>query len=149
MIDFKASFTAGIDAAKIADKNRAEIQSVFDEVNKQLSEVTNGVIYLDRKNYFVKNTLQDIAAIANLRPRETYWAIVATNPKHIEAEEKQLAKWKMDKNGYPARIFIDDYQIACEDRKALEKALQELLSDPTVGEKLFSLMNFQPTQEED
>lgn len=149
MIDFKASFALGIEAAKVAEKNKIEIQSVFDEVNKQLSEVTGGVIYLDRKKYYVNNILQDMAAIANVRPREIYWAIVAINQKYTEASEKELAKWDMDKNGYPARIFIDNYQVACEDKKALEKALQRLLCDATVGEKLYTLINFQPTSADD
>lgn len=148
MVDFKKSFNAGIDSAKFAEANRNEIQSVFDEINKQLEEVTEGTIFIDRKRYYVNNTIQDLASIANFKPRETYHAVVAVNPKVPNSPEKELANWKMSKDGYPCRIYIDNNHIACEDKKALEAAMQELLSDTSVGEKLYLLMNLQIPQED-
>jgi hypothetical protein len=148
MVDFKKSFAAGIDSAKIAEANRAEIQSVFDEVNKQLEEVTDGTVFIDRRQYYVNNTIQDLAAIANFKPREVYHAVVASNPKVPESSEKELANWKMSQDGYPCRIYIGSNHIVCEDKKALEGAVQELLSDTAVGEKLYQLMNLQIPKEE-
>jgi len=148
MVDFKKSFAAGIDSAKIAEVNRAEVQSVFNEVNKQLEEVTAGTIFIERKVYYVNNTIQDLAAIANFTPREVYHAIVASNPKVPGSSEKELANWKMAKDGYPCRIYLGSDHIVCEDKIALEGAIQELLSDTAVGEKLYQLMNLQIPKEE-
>ena len=148
MVDFKKSFSAGINSAKAAEANRADIQSVFDEVNKQLEEVTEGTIFIERREYYVNNTIQDLAAIANLKPREVYHAVVALNPKVPKSSEKELANWKMSKDGYPCRIYIGNNQIVCEDKEALEGAMKELLSDTAVGEKLYQLMNLKIPKEE-
>lgn len=150
MVDFKKSFNAGLNAAKIAENNRNEVQSVFDEVNEQLQEVAGGALYIDRAEYYVNNTIQDLASIANFKAREVYHAVIATNPKVPSSTEKQLGKWKMSNDGYPCRIYIGSNHIVCEDKKALENAMQELLSDTSVGEKLYYLINLEiPDDEEE
>tara|TARA_R110001583_G_scaffold9243_3_gene43926 strand:- start:868 stop:1341 length:474 start_codon:yes stop_codon:yes gene_type:complete len=141
MADFRKSFSAGINAAKVAEKNRDEIQTVFDEVNKQLEEVAGGTLSIDRKRYYVNNAIQDLAAIANFKQREVYEAVIAFNPKASGSAEKELANWKMSNDGYPCRIYIGSNHISCEDKKALEGAIQELLRDTAVGEKLYQLMS--------
>lgn len=146
MVDFKKYLTKGLSAAEKAEANKQEINSVFGELNRQLDEATDGKIEISRVKFYVSNTLADIA---NLRPRETYPAIAAKNKRVKECDYKELARWKIDRNGYPCEIIIDHDKMYCEDKVALETNLQQLLSDPTVGDTLYKLMSMPSDAETD
>ncbi|MDR9425715.1 MAG: hypothetical protein RI567_10590 [Marinobacter sp.] len=139
MADFKKYFTKGLSAAEKAESNKNEIDSIFEELNSQLDEATDGKIEISRVKFYVSNALADIASL--MKPRETYLAIAAKNKKVKGCDYKQLARWKIDRNGYPCVIIIDRDEMYCEDKVALESNLQQLLSDPTVGDTLYKLMS--------
>jgi hypothetical protein len=143
MVDFITSFNKGIDAAKTAEKNKKEIDSVFNSLNKQLKLESENTLFLKTETRYINNTFIDINLITTGKSRPTYSAIFASNPQIPDFEDKMLAIWKINRNGYPCVIHIGDNQLVCEDRPALESGLQELLSDPVVGDTLFKIINLE------
>ena len=140
MVDFKSSLAKGFSAAKKSEANKAEIESVFKDLNRQLDEATDGKLTIDLVRFYVNSTFSDLANLANLRPRETYRAIAAKNKVVEGCAYKELAKWELGRDGYPCVIILDDDEMYCEDKTSLEENLQCLLSDPVIGEKLYKLM---------
>ncbi|MBR9905441.1 MAG: hypothetical protein GYB15_17345, partial [Gammaproteobacteria bacterium] len=141
MVDFKKFLEKGLSAAEKAEANKAEIDSVFEELNQQMDEATNGKIYISRVEFYVNSPIADLASLANLRPREKYTAIAAKNRTIQDCEYKQLAKWKIDRNGYPCTIILDRDEMYCEDKTFLEKNLHRLLTDPVVCDQIYKLLS--------
>jgi hypothetical protein len=143
MIDFIAAYEKGLNAAEIADKNQREIDSVFDELNKQLAAATDGKIKIVRsdKNPFSK-TMKDLNKILfiddihkEFPSRDQRLFAFNTLNKAVEV----LAFWSQDRNGYPCKISYGNKEHYCEDKGALEEALASLLQDPIVGAALYKL----------
>jgi hypothetical protein len=141
MVDFKESFVQGMQAARTADENKKEIQTVFDELNRQLCKQTEGKLCIERKDFFMKGVLQNVVDAFNSKPIKKYSAIAAYNPKIPDSDCLELARWKADRNGYPCQIDLDGEQMYCEDKIALESTLNELLRDPVIGNKLHKVMS--------
>lgn len=139
MVDFIDSFSKGIVAAKKAEENKDEIDSVFAALNKQLAEASSGKVVV--KIIFKSNPFLDFISVAGSVPKASYWAITASNPLADDNQPLEIAKWKSDPNGYPCQVITDSEEIFCEDKSALEIALQKLLSSPIVGKKLYAIMN--------
>jgi hypothetical protein len=149
MIDFKESFNTGIQSAKKGEESRREIQGVFDDLNDQLTELTNGKVKISRVQFYQPhNPLK----MSFLEPRKSYWAIAAENPKSEQGSTEELAKWSMDRAGYPCEITLGNDYLSCEDKESLENGLSEVLQDPLVGEilsKLLRLPDKEPTVNDD
>lgn len=141
MTDFIKSFEKGLDAAKTAEQNRTEIKSVFEELNQQLEDSSDGTLFIERREFFKNNTFQDLPRLVNFQAREKYIAIAVTNKKISDFDDVKLAIWKEDRNGYPCQIILDDEDSYCEDKVALENGIKNLLRDPSVGDKLYKVMN--------
>jgi hypothetical protein len=140
MVDFIDSFNKGIDAAKKAEENKDEIDSVIAAMNLQLSSASAGRVKIDI--VLKSNPVADFFAAATKNvAKGNYWVIAASNPLIDGYVPKELARWRFDPNGYPCQIITDDEDIYCEDKAALERALKYLLSTPDVGKKLLSVMN--------
>ncbi|WP_444936027.1 hypothetical protein ACJJIW_18600 [Microbulbifer sp. JMSA004] len=138
MIDFTKSFNKGIQSAEIADSNKLEIGSVFEELNRQLESVSHGKIRISREKFYEPTHPLKVALF---EPKKYYLAIAAENPKAESSVTKELAKWQMDRAGYPCKITLGSDEIYCEDKGALEYGLSEVLQDPVVGDILHKLMN--------
>ncbi len=145
MADFITSLKKGVNAAKEAEFNKLEIQSVIKELNLQLARELEGKLKIELKTYYVNNCIQDTTTIANNKKRETYDAVVAINPLVSGCFEKQLSRWKMDVNGYPCLINFNSRELISDNKNTLEKNFQQLLSDAEIGEKINSLIE-QPPQ---
>ncbi len=137
MIDYTKSFTVGIKAAVKAETNKSEIGDVFSDLNKQLDNITDGKVTINRVQLY-KQT--HALRITFMEPRKYYWAIAAENPKTENSSVKELAKWEMDRNGYPCKITLGNDEIYCEDKVALERGLSDILQDSIVGDVLQKLM---------
>ena len=136
MTDFKSAFKQGIDAARKAEASRNEINSVFEDLNKQLSEVSAGKLTIERRQL-----LRPIPSWASAleRPKK-YWALVAHNPLIGKSPATELCEWDSSKAGYPCKLTWDSEKRYCENKRALEDALSELLRDPIVSEKMTFLI---------
>lgn len=139
MVDFLGSLQKGLGAAQQAEKNKSEILSVFHVLNKQLSEAYQGKLSIEIFNRI--NPFAAIIGFAGAVPKPEYSFVGAKNHLAEDASPIELAGWKIDANGYPCQIITSDSEVYCEDKAALEKALQHLLSRPDVGEKLYTVLN--------
>lgn len=143
MANFKDSFGKGLKAAGDVEARLAEIESVFSEMNKQLSEASDGKIQITRQT---RASALDIFAMGILgnaaqpsAPKITY--IVATNPLAKGKNGEDIGVWEIDKYGYPCQIKFGNDSFYCEDKVALEQTLSTILTDPDVGRALQRLLN--------
>jgi hypothetical protein len=137
MVNFTESFNTGIKSAQKADENRIEIRSVFDELNNQLNEPTDGRIKISRVKFYESTNPFKVSFLV---PKKFYWAIAAENPKAEQESTKELAKWDMNRAGYPCKITLGNDDLYCEDKESLEYGLSQILQDSVVGETLSKLM---------
>ena len=150
MADYIKAFKQGLVAAEAADRARKEIDAVFVDINKQFIEATKNKIRINRQEFKERQTIQETLVAPFLdKQRETYWAIVALNPSVDKSPVKQLARWSINRAGYPCKIVWEGEDHMCEDREALENSLTELLRDPLVGEKLYTLMQLEEKKSEE
>lgn len=157
MVDFVKSFQQGLTLADIARKNKAEIRSVFDELNTQLNPVTEGKIQIELMSYELeKNPVakpskgsiraalstwhQQDDAITGESPHNIYDTIGARNLLVKNSPPKELAKWSQNPRGYPCTITIGKTEYVCENKEALERTLATMLQHPSVGEILQTLL---------
>ena len=150
MTDYVSAFKEGAMAAEKAEIARKSITEVFDDLDKQIQGGSEGKLAIERSEF--ERSGQDpwfekIALFS--KAKEKYWVIAAYNPTVHPSPLKKLAEWNEDRAGYPCTIEWADKQQVCEDRKALEESLLELLKDPEVGEILSSLSRLEPSSPEE
>ena len=145
MADFKKSMLKGIEAAEHAAKNVKEIDEVFDDLKNQLLEATDNKVEIFREPAFftepdpnAKNA-GTASFLGNRRIRKAV-QIACKNPK-LKGVGESLAEFKLAKSGYPCEIKLHSEELMCKNREGLEAALERLLSDPVVGEKIYKVMN--------
>ena len=147
-MDFKTAFTDGLMAARDAELAKQEIKRVYQDLNKQLFEVSKGKIKIEPRQFEVtRPTLLRIAS--PFEAPELYWAIAAINTKAKDSTPKELARWSSAREGYPCKISWGEKEVYCEDKQALEKALADLLRDPIVGEILNTLIKTEVIESSD
>lgn len=145
MVDFIGSFNKGLSAAQQSEKNKDEIRSVLEVLNKQLSEVSAGTVKID----ILEKSVPFIELMtAPKGGPKTYTVLAAYNPLADDYRPVELSKWKIDPNGYPCLIITSDEEIYCEDKSGFERGLQNLISSPAVGEKLYSVMKQKSSSQE-
>jgi len=146
--DFIDAFRDGLSAAEAADLARQDIDDVFSNLDSQIRKGSDGKLSIARLEYEVEaSSWAALVLTFPPKPKETYWAIVAKNPAIEPSPAKQLAKWQMDRRGYPCKLIWAQQEHVCEDRTALESCLAELLRDPIVGERFYALMNLKPQED--
>ena len=143
MVDFITAFKTGLNAADIADKNKREINSVFEELNEQLAKATDGKVKVEIRDNF---SVFSLRLFDEKQPKKNQ-AIWAFNPLFKSAGAKELARWDLDPNGYPCKISFSNKELYCEDKPALERTLANMLQDPTVGEALSKLIQLSEAKE--
>lgn len=130
MIDFTKHLNIGLDAAKSAEANRAEIDSVFDELNKQLLSATGGKVKIQRLEF-----REPWKYTKDFQP-VSYFALAVCSANQT-VKPTEIAKWTMARSGYPCEIELNgNGKWYCEDKSGLETALGTLLQDPLVGETI-------------
>lgn len=146
MTDFAEAFEEGLEAAQISSRAKEEIQSILWKLKKDISKKTNGKILIEieyreplgeeiGKEGELKKTLNRLESAES--------RIIASVSNGGESSEVVLARWSMDRAGYPCRLKWPGKEVICEDGEALENALAEFLRDPVVGEKFYSLLKIE------
>lgn len=145
MVDFIKAFEDGKKAAIKTENARKEIDAVFDDLNSQLSEMTNGMLKIIRAEVKERNE----GLYVHVFPQKFYKAILAINPKIEKSPRKELAKWDFSRVGYPCKISWANEERYCEDKVALEECLADLIKDPVNAEKMLALLEIKKTSEEE
>lgn len=135
MADYVKAIKKGLNAAAIADANRREIDSVFNELNRQLTEATDGKITAQIVAFSESKPRPNLAHT----PQWPYKAICVFNFSLGEVAT-QLARWHQDTHGYPCKISYGNKEIYCEDKASLENALADMLRAPSVGKVLSKII---------
>lgn len=144
MVDFLSALQNGIDSAANREANFQEIHDVFvllreqinsfsqDKINTELFSITNNLgnrslnyfedhsqLYLDKKLYV---SLYNTSFGKNL-----------------------LTEIYFDRdNGYPCTILVDGDEYTATNKESLEENIQKLLSSPSTGIILYSLIKKAP-----
>lgn len=140
MSDFRTAFNEGLDAAQKAEASRLEIDSVFEDLNQQLTEVSKGKLAIGRSE--VQRTRSWMVQIAEaLQSPEMYWVIIARNPTIEGSSSQQLCEWESGRAGYPCKLTWGGDEYYAEDKQALEHTLSNLLRDPIIAARLISLLD--------
>lgn len=147
MMDFKKSLTNGLEAAKIARKNKEEIQSVIDEVSEAIKDYSNGLISLvvtteQRVGHNISSFIGGAAARGlNLNPWVQYKTLSLLLKKDQLQKKEKIAEWRIDESdGYPCVISYNGDDISCGTKEMLEKALGNLMANASTGERLLKLI---------
>lgn len=151
MVDYAKALREGFEAASRAEVARREIDGVFTEMNKQVLAATENKVSIVRMECERAVRTWQATIVSSILfpiPKEKYWAIVGFNPSVGSSSEVLLATWTMGKAGYPCVVTWDDTEHECLDREALATCLQELLSDPVIGQRLLALTKLEPRQKE-
>lgn len=145
MTDFIDAFNGGLKAAEAAGRARREIDDVFSNLDKQIRKGSDGKLSIEKSEFEIQSWRSVITIPP--RPKKTYWAITAINPTIKESHESELARWQMDRCGYPCKLSWSQHEFICVDRAALESCLADLLKDPIIGGYLYALMNLEPQKD--
>jgi hypothetical protein len=140
-VNFEDFFKKGLLAAGAADKTNHEIDSVFQELNDQISIASDGKLAftLERRRDLT------VSLAAMLRPDlseynklKTY--LIAKNT--LAGKEETIGEFDRASTGYPAHLKYDDQEIYCNDKQALERNLSSMLANVNVGKQLARLLNW-------
>lgn len=140
MANYIDSLNKGLSAARDAERNKAEIDAIFKELNEQLAIATGGKIAIERLQ-FDDPGLSVSGALSSLFGRPKHWALAAVFLPSNTVVPVEIARWEQDNTGFPCRITLGKNNYSCEDKAGLEALLEVLLADPTVGEVLHGYMN--------
>ncbi|WP_150688930.1 hypothetical protein [Pseudomonas fluorescens] len=150
MANFKNSFDQGLKAAANTAEKLAEINSVFEELNTQISEASGGKIQFARETR-IDRTIESLLGVGlfaskkQIEKSTTTTYIIATNPLSSKNRKADIGQIEVSKNGYPCEIKFGNDRFHCDDKQGLERALSILLADPDVGKELTRLIA-QPTE---
>ena len=144
-MDFKKSLTNGLEAAKIARKNKEEIQSVINEVSEAIKDYSNGLISLvvttEQRVGQNINSFIGGAAVHGLSPWVQYKTLSLLLKKDQLQKKEKIAEWRIDESdGYPCVISYNGDDISCGTKEMLEKALGNLMANASTGERLLKLI---------
>ncbi|WP_288460466.1 hypothetical protein [uncultured Enterobacter sp.] len=150
-MDFKKYLNNGLEAAKIARKNKDEIQGVINELSDVIKEHSGGLVTLtvsneQRLSKSISSMVIGAAAAAaaagfGVSPYIDYKALSLVLKKGKVNKREQIAEWRMDESdGYPCVISYNGGEISCGTKEMLEKALGGLISNASTGERLLKLI---------
>lgn len=140
--NFEASISEGIQKADIAEINKNEIRTIFEEFANSFLRMSKNKIYskikekqrrisTNSRNPFLATT----ASLINNLTYEYYTALVLTNG----VNEYVIAEIIENEDGYPLRIKINDNTSAYSDKDSLIEGLSYLVSRTEVG-KYYKLL---------
>ncbi|HCW0178844.1 TPA: hypothetical protein OW286_002184 [Citrobacter freundii] len=145
-MDFKKSLNDGLEAAKIARKNKQEILSVVEELSATIEDFSGGLVTLaitkeQKVNKSSNPFLGGIASAMNINPFINYNALSLILQTDKLNRKEIIAEWRINESdGYPCVISYNGDDISCRTKETLEKALSSLISNASTGERLLQLV---------
>ncbi|MGO2154589.1 MAG: hypothetical protein ACTH5V_02350 [Serratia proteamaculans] len=137
MKDFKNSVLAGITAAKKAADNRNEINSVIEELNSQIKEVSDDKASFGITSYYRQTNNNALVAFISIAERMTSQKSEQYNALCVFDNEGkngiEIAEWSQDDYGYPCTIKYNGQKFFCSNKTELEESLAKLLKEVKAG----------------
>ena len=137
-MDFRAQIEKGLQANKLVEDNRAEIERVLKDINLQLTGLTSGVVGLKIAK-LKRSGFLNISSSGTLLS-SNYQAIVIFNTKTPD-NFSELAEWEVSDRGYPCSVSFDGERHDCFDKASLEITLGDMLARPETGAAIQLLLN--------
>jgi len=134
---FLDSIKSGIAKAEAADQNLKSVTAVFSELNRVLSDYTDGKLKITRK-MSINSRIASISAkiLESQASDSTKSDVIALNSKIETKTYAEVAKWRQHVNGFPCTINFEGREYMCESTDDLKAALSELLSSVSFGKAL-------------
>lgn len=143
MRDFKDSLLAGIAAARVAENNRSEINSVLDNLNRQVNEISQNKAIFARGRFVRRQESNAAQAFVNLAQQLTMNHASKTYEGLgiYDSEGKNgivIAEWTEDDSGYPCIVSCGGEKLVCSNKTELENALSYVLREVKTGEAILA-----------
>lgn len=146
MMDIRRSLLAGIQSAKTAVNNIAEIERVLNSTARQIEEISG------RKATFGIGTFSEKSSdssafgvgMALLRtytqsPVVSYEALAIFDIDGSNGDE--IAVWTQHEDGYPCSVAYNSQKLYCANKAELENVLSDLLKETKTGKAILSRMS--------
>jgi hypothetical protein len=137
-INFGEALQKGLKAAEDAKIARQEIESVFNKLHDDVFNASEGKIRINRVRQEERSVVADLIDISAIHSE---WVLIAHRDGLDGQRVEDIAMWSSNDHGYPCSITWNHTEYICEDQKALEGVLMELLEDASTGRKLKCLMD--------
>lgn len=145
MADFQSAFKLGLQASEQAGLARNQIETVFDEFARQVSEASRGAIAVERQTVRqaikAKKSIYDLAA--GILPDYKLVNVLKALAVGSKASQ-ELCEYELSPAGYPVELRYADVTEDCHSKKSLEDGLVSLLAAPQTGDKLRALLQARP-----
>ncbi len=135
MADFKNAFLKGLNLAKKAETNIAEINEVIETMSSQLSDLTDGKATLGIGKFY-NDTANPLSRFTS--DAKTHLALAIYDGEGKNGTE--VAEWTRDENGYPCTVSNDSGTFYCTNREELENTIAELFTQTRTGKAILKKM---------
>lgn len=144
--NFGESLSHAMEASDSKEKNLKTIFGIINDVKADIEDFTGGKVSIDfrdsQKHMIYKaaayySTFDKNHPILN-RPTNQVLFFLSTLD---ESKVEDLTVLELGVEGFPCTIYVDGNRITAADAESFEENLDELLSSPSTGEKLKSLIN--------
>jgi hypothetical protein len=135
MTDYRKALQEGFEAADRANKDKEEICAALERMRCAVLDATDGKVLVriaaKRKPPFKARALE--------RRQRKYKIVGARRNNLPDSEIVELARWGVDRNGYPCSITFGNTEFIADDANQLEEGLAFLLRDATVAQAIRKL----------
>ncbi|EKT0593647.1 hypothetical protein ACNYC7_10120 [Morganella morganii] len=145
MFQFKNLIQTGMGAASYVEQNRKSIDDVFSNLNKELTEETDGLFTIVRYLHSTRDILALGRRIAEeLAPKLSVDTKPQTGTLNIvlgNGDNASVAFWEQHSDGYPFTIEFLGERTDCWDQEALIHELGKLVSSGQLWLKVKELQS--------
>lgn len=143
--NFGDSLSHAIQAADAKEKNLETIFNIVDDVKTDIEKFTQGKISIglrdSKKNMFIKaaayySTFDSTNPLLNQPTNQVIFFLSTLD----SSNKKDLTILELGNEGFPCTIYVDGNRMTAADAESFEENLDLLLSSPSTGEKLKSLI---------
>ena len=148
-MDFITSFKEGLLSAENIEKEKSEIKNIFNELNKQIKQASDGKI-----NIIIDEQYDTVDQYPVTIPAPWYMPLkegiqkksklyIVAEACLLESQRKfKIAEWKTSANGgYPCIISYEEHEVCAFDEGSLIHELNNLIGSAYCGQIFNKLLN--------
>jgi hypothetical protein len=134
MIDITEAIAAGVESARIAEKNMREIEGVISNISSQISSFTSGKVRLEVREAPQKTmSLLDSITVG----KSLNLGVFLCN----DWDEQIIARMGKSEYGYPCRLSYNGQLVHAGDSESLALAFADLFKTHRVGTVMLSMQS--------
>lgn len=150
--NFGESLSHAIEASNTRDINLKTIFGIIEDVKVDIEGFTNGKVSIGLRNsqkhamYKVATYFSTLDKTSPVLDRPTNQVVFLLS-NIDDSKHYDLTVLELSSEGFPCTIYVDGNRLTAADAESFEENLDELLSSPSTGEKLKSLININAEEE--